>query len=376
MRVGGAGRALGLAGALAAGALAGCGATAAPGATLPPVPLAAATDLGATAHATLPMGDLASAASTFWELLVRADGRWRLATPPDVETSGGLVASASAALTVVGVLATDRLTFSPLARSVDGSATWATGVAPGALAPTPSALAGADDATLAVLRSDGGSVVSSDPGLAAWTTVGTTREIAAESASGGCRLRALTSAAIVNSTDVVGGTCAAHGRGPIAARRGGRWRLVGPRLTATAAQVLRVGATTDGVVAVLETASATTRALVVTASGRDLRSWPASPALALQPGTRVRATTLEPGRALVVLRLRDGRLVVRTGAAGARWTAAVALPPGTVDVVGGGTAPLEALSSHRVVVTVWARSRGAWRAVQRLIAPIAVGPSH
>jgi len=90
----------------------------------------------------------------------------------------------------------------------------------------------------------------------------------------------------------------------------------------------------------------------------------------------VRATTLEPGRALVVLRLRDGRLVVRTGAAGARWTAAVALPPGTVDVVGGGTAPLEALSSHRVVVTVWARSRGAWRAVQRLIAPIAVGPSH
>jgi len=54
----------------------------------------------------------------------------------------------------------------------------------------------------------------------------------------------------------------------------------------------------------------------------------------------------------------------------------VALPPGTVDVVGGGTAPLEALSSHRVVVTVWARSRGAWRAVQRLIAPIAVGPSH
>src|SRR6185437_7970431 len=160
----------------AAGAVASCGS---------PVPSAAART-GAAAPGTASMAT--STATAFWQVFARAgnSGTWKLVTPPGVASNGGIVAAAGPAdALTVAVRPSDDLTFSPLAATANGGATWsAGGPVNGAVAASPDALAANGDHLAAVL-SDGTVETSSDAG-ATWSAVAKPGAVAASPAGKGC----------------------------------------------------------------------------------------------------------------------------------------------------------------------------------------------
>ncbi len=73
------------------------------------------------------MGGSAAQENNFWELFVRPTGTapWRLATPAGVADNGGLeVAGTGGPSLVTGFRPSQDLTFSPLATTADGGASW------------------------------------------------------------------------------------------------------------------------------------------------------------------------------------------------------------------------------------------------------------
>jgi hypothetical protein len=153
-------------------ALLGCGLAASSAQAAVAAPLVSAVSTSTDSWVTLPMGDLSDPNNTFWELFHTAPGasRWSLATPPGVADNGGLVESASAGAALVGVLPSQLLRFSPLAKSANGGSSWTPAFLPGALSPVPDALA--DDAASpvgAIALVNGGRALSGPVGLSSWS---------------------------------------------------------------------------------------------------------------------------------------------------------------------------------------------------------------
>lgn len=176
---------------VAAGAVAACGSPAAsPAATAGAAgapgtaAMATSTATGGDAWATIPV----SAGPAYWQVLARAgnSGTWKLVTPPGVASTGGIVAAAGpAGALTVAVRPSDGLTFSPLAATANGGATWsAGGPVNAAVAASPDALAAAGR-NLAAVLSDGTVETSADAG-ATWSPVAKPGAIAASPAGKGC----------------------------------------------------------------------------------------------------------------------------------------------------------------------------------------------
>ncbi len=211
------------------------------------------------------MGDLHDPNNTFWQVLRATPGssHWSVVTPEGVADNGGIVAGASGAAVVAGVLPSQLLRFSPLASSTDGGATWAPGLLPGALAPRPDALAvsapGSGD--LAVL---GSTVLRATPPLSTWSPLVSQSTLARRDPR--CGAEQLDAVAIGPQANPWSRWRA---EGPVTSdcsrRRGGAWSQIGTQLGGAwrdaSTSVLRLESSAAGTSLLVSASSGSRRAL-------------------------------------------------------------------------------------------------------------------
>jgi hypothetical protein len=287
-------------------ALLGCGLAASSAQAAVAAPLVSAVSTSTDSWVTLPMGDLSDPNNTFWELFHTAPGasRWSLATPPGVADNGGLVESASAGAALVGVLPSQLLRFSPLAKSANGGSSWTPAFLPGALSPVPDALA--DDAASpvgAIALVNGGRALSGPVGLSSWSPLVTAAALSRVSPA--CSVDGLDGAALLPSgAPLIATGCRRDGRVGLFARTAAAWRSVGLTLGGP----LRGAATT--VLRVQSTAATTTVLALARVGGRHALEalwqsgsapWTVARPLALDPGASVRSTAVNSAGDVAVL---------------------------------------------------------------------------
>ena len=352
--------------------------------------MATSTATGADAWAMVPM----SAGPAFWQVFARAgnSGTWKLVTPPGVASNGGIVAAAGPAdALTVAVRPSDDLTFSPLAATANGGATWsAGGPVNGAVAASPGALA-ANGAHLAAVLSDGTVETSSDAG-ATWSAVAKPGAVAASPAGKGCD-----GAVLVDSISfwmgtaglLAAGTCGTAGiRAEFAYSADGGWqrlrlpvpgqvvRLAGGmslilgkagltalwRGTGWYAYAPLGGTTPPGAAAPSPATAAVTQSAPLPAAGAVVASGTLSPAGAwvLLPG----------GRAATVSALG-------TTAGGPRWLLLPPVPAHTTVLASGPRGAVDALAVAGATLTVWRlpQAATAWSKVQTTNVPVQSGSS-
>jgi hypothetical protein len=337
----------------------------------------------------LPMGHLSDPSNTFWELFVRPTGAttWTLATPPGVADNGGLVVGASPSGPVTAAfLPSADLTFSVLARSVDGAATWAPGNVPGAVADAPDALATDPTGTVrAVLDRPSPTVVAAGPGTTTWTPVAALPGV--DRTVGGCTVAGYTSvAAAPSGTVVVGARCIDSIRAGLLMSDGaGRWTSAGPLFDGSAlgtTEVLRLQAGTTGMTALAEGTTSTGSSLVAAwGTAAPGSTFAASAHLAVPSGWSVLASAVGggSGRSVTVLLGADGGGPLRVASIagpGARWATLATPPAGTTAVAAVGS-EVDAFVPSGSHLAVWTSSPGlsGWRRVARLGVPIQYGSS-
>ena len=334
--------------------------------------------------ATVALGNLNDPLNTFWQLffLSASSSEWELATPPGVASNGGLVATVSPSGTVTaGFEPSLDLRFSPLAQSADQGATWAPGVLPGGLALVADSLAASSGhQELALLRSGGGEVVTSSGDLTNWTTVTSTRGLAADNSTAGCGVEALTAVAFgASGEDVVGAACA-HGAEPgIFDLVNGNWRSVGPTLpdsTAGPSQVLRLVATPSGVTALASAGEGSARRLFALWSADGLKSWSVSAPLPLKGGSLTSTGVTPTGGLAVAIKSADGtRSAWVISSPGNQWQKLAPPPAGTSAVVATPSGGFDALIENQSTLEVDELGSGGWHRIQALAVPIQYGSS-
>ena len=334
--------------------------------------------------ATVALGNLNDPLNTFWQLffLSASSSEWELATPPGVASNGGLVATVSPSGTVTaGFEPALDLRFSPLAQSADQGATWAPGVLPGGLALVADSLAASSGhQELALLRSGGGEVVTSSGDLTNWTTVASTRGLAADNSTAGCGVEALTAVAFgASGEDVVGAACA-HGAEPgIFDLVNGNWRSVGPTLpdsTAGPSQVLRLVATPSGVTALASAGEGSARRLFALWSADGLKSWSVSAPLPLKGGSLTSTGVTPTGGLAVAIKSADGtRSAWVISSPGNQWQKLAPPPAGTSAVVATPSGGFDALIENQSTLEVDELGSGGWHRIQALAVPIQYGSS-
>ena len=370
--------------------LAGCG-SARPAAARPagpPVTLSLATAAGypGGSWAVLVMGGSQAAHNNFWQVLVRPAGKtaWQLATPPGVASNGGISVAATGGRSLVAVLRpSQKLAFSPLARSADNGTRWVQdGLLDVPLAAGVSALAAAPDGGLIALTRGDGVEVSAHPG-AAWSRLATAAAVAAAARS--CGLTRLTAAGYTPSgTALLAGACARPGQAGIFADQAGRWTGAGPRLPGPLARlpvtVLQLARAGPASAALLLAGSGRNARLLGAWSSRDGRQWRLSAPYPLG-GARPRSATWAAGRLGVLL--ADGRAVSVPGP-GAAWRAlptlpagASALPAGAATLAAAPSGGFQALTARGGRLSVWTLTpgTGTWRRSQAISVAIPYGSS-
>jgi hypothetical protein len=377
---------------LAAALLAGCGTThaaqTAPGG--PPVGLSLATAAGypGGSWAVLVMGGSRAAHNNFWQVFVRPARKtaWRLATPPGVASNGGISVAATGGQSLVAALRpSQKLAFSPLARSADNGTRWVQdGLLDAPLAAGVSALAAAPGGGLIALTRSGGVEVSAYPG-ATWARRASAQALAAAAVTRNCRLTRLTAAGYSPSgTVLLAGACAKPGQVGIFAAQGGGWAAVGPPLPATLAgrpvTVLQLARAGQEDAALLLAGRGRTASLIGAWSSRDGRQWRLSGPYSL--GTARPRSAAWAGNKLGVL-LAGGRAVSVSGP-GAPWRALPALPAG-IPALPAGAATLaaapsggfQALTARGGRLSVWTlgSGTGTWSRSQAISVAIPYGSS-
>ncbi len=353
---------------------AGCGTQAAahPGpAPAPPAPPLAMSVTGATGatgagRAIVEMGGPAAQEDNFWELFVRPAGtaRWRLATPAGVADNGGLDVAGTGGSLVTGFRPGQDLTFSPLATSGDGGASWSPAgpVTPG-LADAPDALAPGPGGRLIALTS-GGTAELGTAGGTAWTRLSSSAALAATPAGKACGVAGLTAAVFGGSgVPMLAANCSRPGIAGIFAGRGGSWRAAGPAVPRSLAgeeiDVVRLTAAGGGVVALLRAGSGADTSLLAAWPGGSGRAWTLSAPLRI--GTApLRATSFGPGKAAGVI-LAGGHGATLAGP-GSSWRALPALPAWTAALALGPDGTVDALAAHASTFSDWRlgpRGRGS-----------------
>ena len=324
-----------------------------------------------------------SADPVFWQVFSRAgnSSSWKLVTPPGVAINGGIVASADGASALtVAVRPSQHLTFSPLAATANGGASWSTGgPIDAAVAAAPGAFA-ADGSHLAALLSDGTIETSSDAG-ATWSTLAKASAIAASAAAKGCggAVRVTSISFAPTGTEVLaGGTCGTGGTTAMFSYSPGTgWQRVSlpvsgqlVRSTDEAALVLgRSG------LSALWRGSATANTTTQPAAA----GWSTSAALPVS-GTVTASGALSGAGAWVLL--SGGRAATisapaSTASAPPQWVLLPPVPAHTAVLASGPGGAVDALAVSGATLTVWrfASAPTVWSKVQTIGVPIQYGSS-
>jgi hypothetical protein len=364
----------------------GCGSVAA-GAPAPAgaplsLPLATSLSAGQTTWAVIPMG-AASGSNLFWQLfkLPAAGTSWALATPPDVATNGAIALGVQAGQSLVaGIHPSLLLDFSPITSTPNGGRTWSVGAPGPGLANVPDALATGPRGGQLIALDRSGSAALSRGGTSGWTTLISTRGLAATAAGRACQLTGLTAAAFEPSgPPVLGGSCAHPGVAGVFADQGGTWHAAGPPLPGSlrgrTIQVLRLIRTASRLTAVLR--AGTGRAAILLAAWTTGSMWTLSAPLPLRGRPVVSSSFGSAGGTVVVLSGGRGELLAGPGAS---WQQLPQLPPGrTVTLAlpaGGGVDALAATGSSLMVWRLPSGQNGAtWSKTQQVKVPIQYGSS-
>ena len=349
-----------------------------------------ATGPGASSMATSIAGSLDSwaivpmaAGPAFWQVFARTanSAAWKLVTPPGVAINGGIVASADGASALtVAVRPSNDLTFSPLATTANGGASWSTGgPIDAAVAASPGALGTAGNRLVALL-SDGTIETSSDAGTT-WSVTAGPGAIATSPAARGCggtvRITSVSFGAA--GTDVLaGGTCGTGGTTALFSYSPGTgWQRVSlpvsGRLVRFAAGTALVQAKA-GLIALFGGDYGWYAYAPLAATPQAVPAgWHASAALPV-PGPVTASGALALGGDWVLL--SGGRAATISGP-GQQWTPLPPVPAKTAVLASGPDEAVDALSVSGATLTVWRLAKAAtvWSRVQTIKVPIQYGSS-
>jgi hypothetical protein len=375
------------AGGLLAAGMAGCGSPAGTSwqqaaAAAPPLVTSFASGAG-TGWAIVEMGGSAADENDFWQLFARQPGSatWRLATPPGVADNGGLVITGTGEDSLMtGFVPSQDLKFSPLASSGDGGAKWTPGslVNPG-LAAVPDALAAGPDNGLIALT-NAGAKLSQNLG-ASWRSLSSTKTLGATSPGRTCAVTGLTAVAYGSGgTPVLGARCDRPGIAGIFAETAGAWHAAGPArstlpgsLQREDIEVVRLAATSTGLVALLRAGTGPNAALTAAWSLGADGPWKVSPPLRL--GSRkLMSTAVGPGWAVGVV-LSGGRAETLTGPDATAWRALPALPKWAATLALGSSGQVDAIAAHVGTFQDYRLSASGWGLAQTLKVTIPYGSS-
>ena len=354
------------------------------------VPLASSFSTPDGTWVDVPMGRVGQLVNTFWQTFVLrpSSSRWTLVTPPGVADNGGLVSTSSSnGRVLAGFEASQLLGYSPLAETADAGRSWSAGLVPARLAATPDALAlSSQGGMLALLGSDGGSVLSSTGNPSVWHTLVRATALRRSPAGRNCGLLRLGAVAFApDGSPLVGATCDGGGRAGVFARVGASWVLEPLRLPggrSSVGETLRLSSS-GGPTSALVELDGVRRVALVGAWPLAAGSWSASRPLALPARTRLVASgTLGSGAVFVLLATVSSLRLETTGLprAGAAWQELPAPPPGTAAAAFSGAAGatrVDAFVAHGSTLTddvLDLRSR-RWVRSQTIEVPITYGSS-
>jgi len=348
--------------------------------TVPAVALNTSITTAAGTWATVVMGGSAAQHNNFWQVFIRPAGatRWKLVTPPGTADNGGLILAPGAGLSLVTAFRPSQyLTYTPLTQTGNAGDAWS------ALSPLDAALASTPDSLaiqpgsgrlLALLSS--GVADAGAPGAASWTTLVSTRTLAASPAGRSCGLQGLTAVAYTPAgTPLLAGTCSHPGAAGIFALIHQSWSSTGPVLTGSLAHqpitVLRLDTSASQTTALLAAGTGQRTSLLAAWSTDGGASWTLSPPL--RTGGAVAGASFGPGQAAAVITGSGlGAVLVAGG-----WQQLPALPSGTLALAPGSSGTTDALAVHRAILTVWQLADGqhSWSSEQTISVPIQYGSS-
>jgi hypothetical protein len=336
--------------------------------------------------AALVMGGPAAQDNNFWQLFIRPAGgtNWKLVTPPGTADNGGLVFAAGTGQGLTTAFRpSQHLTYTPLIRTGDAGKSWS------ALSPLDADLAGAADplatdaasGTVLALTSNGNAEQTADGGVN-WTTLTSSRALAATAAGRRCGLTSLHAAAYApGGTPTLAGSCSRPGTVGIFAARGAGWQAAGPAVPAALAgepvTVLRLATAGSQLVALLMAGSGHDAAMLVAWSAGNGAKWTESPLIgpgsAGPAGVTTVSASFGPGQTAALI-MPDGRGVMLSAG---RWRVLPALPDATAVLAPGADGTTDALSAHQSTLTVWqlAGSSSGWTKKQVIKVPIEYGSS-
>jgi hypothetical protein len=301
------------------------------------VPLATSVTTATASWATFPMGHLDDPNNTFWEEFTLPAGadKWAERTPPDVADNGGLVTAPTTTGVVVGFRPSNLLSFSPLASTTDGGATYTPGLLSGGLADFPDALSVAASGRAVAFTLT--QVLSSAEALTTWQPVATVAAINASSAGRDCRALAMTAVSVTDSGTFIGSACGAPGVVGLVEQTGSTFVSVGPQLPAAdvkdRVEVDRLVRAGQGIAVLLSVRSdAGTSYLSAWNPSPGSGAWTLSASLVAVGALASTAVTSGGGFALLT-KANSGALAAAVIAApGSNWTQLPAPPAGTATI--------------------------------------------
>jgi hypothetical protein len=364
----------------------GCGSKPAASATpraVPPAPPLATSSGGAggSSWTTVQMGGSAAQENNFWELFVRpaATAPWRQATPLGVADNGGLVvASTGGASLLTGFQPSQALAFSPVAASSDNGEHWSAvdPVNPG-LASVPDALAAGPSGRVLALTDGGGAELGTASG-SAWTRLSSAKALAATGAGKTCGLAGLTAAAFSNSgVPMLAGGCDRPGVAGIFADAGSGWSAAGPAVPASVAGetigVVRLVATSAGIVALLQAGTGPDASLIAAFSPAGGSKWTLSAPLSID-SRQLLSTTVGPGFSIGVI--LNGGMGETLAGPGASWQKLPALPRFAATLALGPSGAVDAIAAHASTFADYRLTPGGgWQLAQTMLVTIPYGSS-
>ncbi|HXP19565.1 MAG TPA: hypothetical protein VN840_07955 [Streptosporangiaceae bacterium] len=369
-----------------AGTLAGCGVSATgrpaqqgqqPAAR---APLATAVSGTGASWAIVRLAGAGGVQDPFWQLLISTGGgRWRLVTPPGVADTGGLaVAAAPGGTLTAGFLPSELLTFTPLAMSSDGGASWSQGLLSVPLAPEPDALAALPDGRLLAITAR--SAEMSSPHARSWSALVTVRALAASPAGRACGLTALTAAgAGPGGAPLLAGDCGRPGKVGIFTSAGGSWQAASlalpGSLTGQRIAVLRLASTGTGAAALLAAGTGRQQVLIPAWATGHRTTWTLGRPFNLNDRQVESVSVGTSDQWGLVLSGQRGAVLGPAAGPGATWQTPLTLPASTATLLPG-AGQITAMAPGDSAVAVWQLVRGSgWHQTQLISVPAISGSS-
>jgi hypothetical protein len=357
--------------------VAACGSKPAPSASLPAAPASPplATSFASTGGASwtvVQMGGSAEQEENFWQLFVwsAATAKWRQVTPLGVADNGGLVVAGTGSGSLITAFRPSQLlTYTPLAASTDGGATWSpAGPLNAGLASAADALAAGPGGQLIALTSGGSKAEVGQRLGTTWTRLATTSSLNATSAGKACGVTGLTAAAFSASSPVLGTSCDRPGAAGIFTESGGTWHASGPSLPGETVDVLGLAASATGLVALLRATTATSTSIF--GAWYNGGRWTLSAPLRIGAG-KLGSTAIGPGGSIGVT--YDGTSAATLSGPGAAWHALPKLPKWAATLALG--SQVQAIAASGQTFKAYRLASGGWSLAQTLHVQIPYGSS-